>query len=385
MPDSLRVAGLFAGVGGIEEGLHRAGHETEILCESWEPAVGVLKDRFPGLPVHHDVRELQSLPDVDLIAAGFPCQDLSQAGRTSGIAGKQSGLVEHVFRLLDERRPTWLLLENVLFMLQLDRGGAMHFLVDELEKRRYRWAYRVVDSRFTGVPQRRRRVILLASRVEDPRSVLFADDAGEPSERRYRQDAFGFYWTEGLRGLGWAVDAVPTLKGGSSVGIPSPPAVWIPGADAGGQLVVPNIDAAERLQGFRAGWTTAAADGRRDGKRWKLVGNAVTVGVSEWIGRRLAEPGEMQALSVRAEVKGAWPTAAWGEKGTVYLVPEISEYPVHRRYRHLLDVVDPTRSSPLSVRAASGFLSRAEQSSLRFADGFLVSVADHIEVLSGGA
>lgn len=110
-------------------------------------------------------------------------------------------------------------------MLQLERGKAMRYLVDELEARGYSWAYRVVDTRAFGLPQRRQRVILLASRTEDARDVLFADDAA-PVNTPFSPDLWcGFFWTEGLRGLGWAVDAVPTLKGGSTIGIPSPPAI----------------------------------------------------------------------------------------------------------------------------------------------------------------
>ena len=79
----------------------------------------------------------------------------------------------------------------------------MAAITNELERMGYRWAYRVVDSRFAGVPQRRQRVMLLASRTEDPRPVLFADDAGERSPDSLADDHHGFYWTEGLRGLGW--------------------------------------------------------------------------------------------------------------------------------------------------------------------------------------
>ena len=127
--------------------------------------------------------------------------------------------------LYDCRVPL-LLLENVRNMLYLDKGEAMRFLVEEIEALGYRWAYRLVDSRFTGTPQRRQRVIFLASQDLDPCSVLFADEAGEPPESHFKDNAFGFYWTEGLRGLGWARDATPTLKAGSTIGIPSPPAIW---------------------------------------------------------------------------------------------------------------------------------------------------------------
>ena len=177
-----------------------------------------------------DVLSLEGLPDCDLVAAGFPCQDLSQAGRTAGIGGRNSGLVRRVFELLEqaEHPPRWLLLENVPFMLQLDRGDAMRYLARRLGELGYRWAYRVVDARAFGLPQRRRRVILLASRTDDPREILFHGDAGEPETPDHRGRACGFYWTEGVRGLGWAVDGVPTLKGGSTIGIPSPPAIWMP-------------------------------------------------------------------------------------------------------------------------------------------------------------
>jgi DNA (cytosine-5)-methyltransferase 1 len=158
------VIGLFAGIGGIELGLHEAGHRTQLLCEVMPEARRVLQARFPDVPLHVDVRTLNDLPPAEIIAAGFPCQDLSQAGRTAGIGGGSSGLVNHVFRLLDQHEPRWLLLENVPFMLRLERGRAMAYLTESLGARGYRWAYRVVDTRAFGLPQRRQRVLLLASR-----------------------------------------------------------------------------------------------------------------------------------------------------------------------------------------------------------------------------
>lgn len=249
------VAGLFAGIGGIERGLGSAGGHAELLCENWDAAQAVLASRFPDVRLVADVRNLRSLPKVDVVTAGFPCTDLSQAGRTGGIQGKASSLVAEVFRLLERDRAPVLVLENVRNMLVLDGGEAMRYLVAELEALGYRWAYRLVDSRFTGVPQRRQRVIFVAAREIDPRAVLFADDAGEPAPTRHAADCFGFYWTEGLRGLGWAQDAIPTLKGGSTIGIPSPPGVWAPDNEPGRRLVVPTIEEAEQLQGFPRGWT----------------------------------------------------------------------------------------------------------------------------------
>ena len=371
-----RVAGLFAGIGGIERGLHRAQHKTVLLCENEPAAKAVLETRFSGIRLHDDVRRLRSLPrDVSLIAAGFPCQDLSQAGMTSGIEGEQSGLVGEVLRLVKKHSTPWVLLENVPFMLQLAQGEAMHVITTAFEKNGYRWAYRVVDSRAFGRPQRRRRVYFLASRVGDPRTVLFADDAGEPpeSDESWRNTACGFYWTEGTRGLGWAIDATPTLKGGSGLGIPSPPAIVMPD----GRIVTPHICDAERLQGFPKNWTLPAERVAKPGMRWKLVGNAVGVDAAVWIGRRLARPRipidyETTPLTDHRH----WPAAAWNVgRGRERVAA--SEWPQRLPY-HSLEAFLRLPPKPLSLKAASGFLQRAEQSRLRFQEGFLDALRAHI-------
>ena len=381
-PGRFKVAGLFAGIGGIELGLRSAGGHAELLCENWEPASSVLGVQFPDVPLVGDVRDLRALPKVDVVAAGFPCTDLSQAGLTKGIRGSASGLVSEVFRLLRKSRTPVLLLENVRNMLVLDGGEAMRYLVAELEGLGYRWAYRLVDSRFTGVPQRRQRVMFVASTEIDPRAVLFADDAGEPDSRRYSTDLCGFYWTEGLRGLGWARDAVPTLKGGSTIGIPSPPAIWAPENELGLRLVMPSIEEAEQLQGFPTDWTCpAVSHGRHRGTRWKLVGNAVTVGVSSWIGKRLVEPGEPYLEGAPIQGGDRWPTAAYGASGKAWAV-DISMWPTQERYTHLAEVVDAKSAAPVSFRGSAGFLSRAERGSLRFAPRFLQDVAEHVRFMN---
>lgn len=376
------VAGLFAGIGGIELGLQESGAQAKLLCEWWDPAQAVLRERFVGTPLVGDVREVDRLPDVDLVTAGFPCTDLSQAGRTKGIAGEASGLVEEVFRLVAGRRVPLLLLENVRNMLVLDKGEAMRFLVDELESLGYRWAYRLVDSRFTGVPQRRQRVIFLASQDLDPRSVLFADEAAQPDDDFFNDDLYGFSWTEGLRGLGWARDAVPTLKAGSTIGIPSPPAIWNPHGPLGRRIVTPLVTDAERLQGFPQGWTEPANEvSSRKGTRWKLAGNAVTVGVSRWVGERLQDPGE-PALDGRPLNPGdRWPTAAYGSNGKAWAV-NLSLWPRHDPYTHLSELVDVDSAPPLSARAASGFYSRTQRASLNFVEQFIIDIAEHAEFMS---
>ena len=366
--EHLTVAGLFAGIGGIEVGLAQSGHESTILCEIDPGAARILGRRFPHARLSDDVRSLRNLSDAQLVTAGFPCQDLSQAGRTAGIRGGQSSLVSHVFRLLDSRKRgvRWLLLENVPFMLHLDRGRGMRYLVDELEARGFNWAYRVVDTQAFGLPQRRQRVILLASKTEDPCNVLFVDDA-DPVHPEFDNTAWcGFYWTEGLRGLGWAVDAVPTLKGGSTIGIPSPPAIWNP---LDGSITTPEIRDAERLQGFEADWTLPALDakGVRRGHRWKLVGNAVSVPVARWVGHRVSCPGVFDESRVGESVRPgvAWPRAAFGRRGSLPRAVLVTMWPVGTRRVHLADFVEFPRT-PLSARAALGFKSRLDVSPLRY-------------------
>ncbi len=384
--DKLRVAGLFAGIGGIEAGLQLSGHEASLLCEIDTGAHRVLTERFQDAKVVRDVTKLRSVGNVDLVTAGFPCQDLSQAGRTAGIGGRNSGLVGEVFRLLDvnkRRTPRWLLLENVSFMLSLDRGRAMRHLIRELEERKYNWAYRVVSTRAFGLPQRRHRVILLASRTEDPRGYLLNEDIGEGA-RKSNLDAWcGFYWTEGSRGLGWADDGVPTLKGGSTIGIPSSPAIWNP---RDGSIFTPDIRDAERLQGFDADWTRPAIDveGVRRGHRWKLVGNAVSVPVAKWLGERLSAPRVFEDLEGDPLDRcRSWPRAAWGYGGEVRAV-DLSMWPVRWPTEHLADFLRYP-GSPLSERAAAGFLSRARASSLSFRPGFLDAVERHIAAMKRAA
>jgi DNA (cytosine-5)-methyltransferase 1 len=376
--NTMRVAGLFAGIGGLELPFHRRGHTTELLCDAWDVSRKVLGRRFPDVPLHGDVRSIDQLPDIEVVTAGFPCTDLSQAGRTAGIHGEQSGVVAEVFRLLERSDATWLVLENVRNMLWLDSGEAMRYLTRELEGLGFSWAYRLVDSRFSGVPQRRHRVLLVASRTEDPRGVLFADDAGEPDDL-YREDVFGFYWTEGLGGLGWAPDCVPPLKGGSTVGIPSPPAIWVPTNPLGRRLVVPSIGEAERLQSFPEGWTSPVDTVNRNGPRWRLVGNAVTVGVGEWLVGRLEQPGTWLQGRAGPHEGDRWPSAAFGHQGRVYKV-DASTWPERRAYTHLTDLVDVTAAEPLSHRATAGFLDRTSRSTLHFVEEFILDAKEHAEV-----
>lgn len=378
----MRVAGLFAGIGGFELGLSRSGHEASLLCDVLPASRAVLAAHFPDAAYHDDITTLRALPgDVDLLCAGFPCQDLSQAGRTAGLDGARSGLIGEVFRLLAKRRVPWVVVENVPFMLQLSGGGAMRAIVDEFERLGYRWAYRVVDSYGFGLAQRRERVFLAASLDGDPAHVLLADECPlTRPQTRMGEIAHGFYWTEGRGGLGWAVDAVPTLKNGSTIGIPSPPAVLLPD----GRIIKPGIRDGESLQGFPRGWTHPAESVARASARWSLVGSAVSVPVAEWIGSRLLTPGTFDATrDCGFPTAGKAPRAARFDGRDRHAV-DIGVDPLGIRPLPLTEFLKDTEGQQLlSAKATAGFLDRTRRAKLRFADGFIDAVERHLLAVGG--
>jgi DNA (cytosine-5)-methyltransferase 1 len=369
------VAALFAGVGGLELGLKRSGFRTVFACEIDKTAQQLLRVRFPEARLWSDIQTLRALPSTTVVTAGFPCQDLSQAGLTAGLRGSQSGLITEVFRLLKHADPEWVVLENVPFMLHLNRGRALKFVLSQLQALQFRWAYRIVDTRAFGLPQRRRRVIIVASRRNDPRQVLLSDDAPE-NRAPDVGTAFGFYWTEGNTGLGWAVNAIPPLKRGSAFGIASPPAIWCQGEG----IMTPDIRDAERLQGFPPGWTSLGRGTVRVSARWHFLGNAVSVPVSRWIGRRLNRPKSYDSEKDPKLTRGGrWPTAAWWMGNGIH-ISSVTEYPVSRSFKGL-DTFLRFPPTPLSITATAGFLERARASSLRFAPGFLDALETHLQVL----
>lgn len=389
-PSALSFVSIFSGVAGLDLGLTAAGGTAVELCEYWEPARRVLRAQLPGLPLAADVRDFTPTEEHALLAAGFPCVDLSHAGRQAGIFGEQSGLVTEVFRIASETTPEWIVLENVPNLLRLGRGAGIRLIISELESRGYHWAYRVLDSRAFGVAQRRNRVVILASQTPGAAAcALLGDDTNleamfvEPSNT----DASGFYWTEGRRGVGLVKGALPTLKGGSTVGAPSAPAVWRPSAELGERIVLPSIEDAEELQGFVRGWTSAAEVVGEPNARWKLVGNAVTVGLGKWVGHRVltAIRGTAQhpAGAVRDE-RRPWPDAAFGGPALEVRAVAASRWPVQLPVKPLDDVLAHEGLRPLSHRATKGFLSRIEESGIKLEREFLRDLEGHLSFMRAG-
>ena len=167
----MNAVSLFAGVGGFDLALERNGIDVVAAVEIDANARGVLKHRFPKTTLFNDVCEVTGEqliaagfdPRDGIIVGGFPCQDLSVAGKRAGLAGKRSGLFWEICRLLDETRAQTFILENVPGLLSSNNGRDMATVVQALVERGYRIGWRVLDAQFFGVPQRRRRVFIVGS------------------------------------------------------------------------------------------------------------------------------------------------------------------------------------------------------------------------------
>lgn len=283
-------------------------------------------------------------------------------------------------------KPEWLVLENVPNLLRLGRGAGIRFVIEELQKLGYHWAYRVLDSRAFGVAQRRNRVVILASRTPGAAAnALLGDDTNLDAvwEEPTSAEASGFYWTEGRRGVGLVRGAVPTLKGGSTVGAPSAPAIWRPGAELGQKIVLPAIEDAEELQGFARGWTSSAEVAGERNSRWKLVGNAVTVGLGTWIGERVlaTAAGTTHRAGAIFDERRPWPEAAFGGPSHPVRAVVASRWPVNWASKSLDEVVKQNPLRPLSFRAVNGFLSRIEESGINLDAGFLGDLEAHLSFM----
>jgi DNA (cytosine-5)-methyltransferase 1 len=196
----MRCGSLFSGIGGMDYGLAKAGFQHEFFAEADAYRRRVLMRHWPGVPVYDDVasvRRLQRDGDgrrnedatgglsvgLDLLAGGFPCQDLSVAGRRAGLAGARSGLFFEFARVADDlvRDGGWIVVENVPGLLSSQHGRDFAIVLASLAEFGFHdLAWRVLDSRYFGVPQRRRRVFVVGRRAsgDGARQVLLEPESG---------------------------------------------------------------------------------------------------------------------------------------------------------------------------------------------------------------
>lgn len=255
----------------------------------------VLAHHFPSTTLHGDFRAIErdpSAPPLDVLVGGTPCQSFSLAGFRAGIRDPRGALALHYFLLVARLRPRWFLWENVSGALAIDGGRAFGTILRAVEELGYGWAYRVLDARYYGTPQRRRRVFLLGhsgGSWQRPASVLFDREGvqgpdpkgGTPRPSRPSHPPGGpgaedrSYPREGLanallaRREGWDPDQTFPI-------------------DVNGPRRLTPVEC-ERLQGFPDNWTRIPFEGDPDPypDRLRAIGNSIHVPTLHWLGERL--------------------------------------------------------------------------------------------------
>lgn len=251
----------------------------------------VLRRHWPEVPLHADITTLKAkdIPAAEVWAAGWPCQDLSN-GNTNrqGLKGARSGLFYDLVDLAREVQPRWIVLENVVGLLSADDGTAFESVIDELETLGYMGGWFACNTRDVGLPHHRERIFVIATHRSDAAIQLLADgserDGDSPAGRTrgahagpdLRGDASGdgplLVQRRGGFGYTKAKGICPTIRAQS-------------GRHQGGHSDRP-IVCRQKLDVGRM----READGlsrRMDGRRGRLIGNAVSPAITEWIGRQI--------------------------------------------------------------------------------------------------
>ena len=290
----MRVASFFAGIGGFDLGFQRAGMEIVFHCEIDEHCQKVLKRHWPKVPLHGDITTLKgrgaTIPSAELWCAGWPCQDLSHANATErkGLAGERSGLFYDFIELVKEVRPAWLVMENVPGLLSAEQGIALETVTDTLEENGYLGGWVACNTLDAGLPHNRDRVFFIATYRSGRAYNFFADcgelygdfKKGDESREETRPDFRGITERDAplvvqrRGGFGYtkAKSFSPTIRAQT-------------GGHQGGHSDRP-ILCRQKLDVDRVRETDGLSR-RLDGRRGRLIGNALSPTVAEWIGRKI--------------------------------------------------------------------------------------------------
>lgn len=316
----MNVASFFSGVGGLDLGLERAGMRVVSQCEADPWRRRVLAERFPGVPITDDVREVvadgrerierddrpradagrDQRPPCDLVVGGVPCQDWSVAGKRAGIRGARSGLFfDWTDRIADELArggARWVLFENVPGLLSASNGRDFGIVLATLAGLGYGLCWRVLDARFFGVPQRRRRVFIVGHLGTDGGPAVRALGQGgegdlaagecswQAAARRARAsvEGDGRVTALGQETAGTLGKQVTESGGVRTTDLDNH------GAYVGGSTVrrLTPVEC-ERLMSWPDDWTAIDGPGTPDGRRYAACGDGVVSNVTEWIARRI--------------------------------------------------------------------------------------------------
>lgn len=176
----LRLGSLFAGIGGFDLAAKWMGWQTAWVSEIEPYACAVLKKRFPDAPNLGDITKIDGTktPPIDMLVGGFPCQDISLAGKGEGIGGERSGLWKHYARLIEETQPRWVVIENVSAL----RSRGLGVVLQDLSAIRYDAEWHCIPAAAVGAPHRRDRIWIVAYPNSKPVTDLFSRVRAERSE-----------------------------------------------------------------------------------------------------------------------------------------------------------------------------------------------------------
>lgn len=288
----LQVASFFSGIGGFDLGFEMAGMTVAMQCEVDTFCRKVLKKHWPDVPLYGDITEIKAdqIPYADIYVAGFPCQDVSLAnqGKRKGLEGERSGLFHELMRLVEERQPQWIVLENVPGLLNSHSGRDFADVLNTLDRSGYGVSWRVFDSKFFGTPQRRRRVFLVGSFGSIRSAQVLLDDQPftvptRPSQCQEQTTSTGFrnsnqestVYSIQHASVGRKHTAGPQSKGFRNDG-----ETWTLDSRGSSDVVCKTNDSfgVRETSGFSCGL---------DSRRFRVLGNAVTVYVAKYIAERI--------------------------------------------------------------------------------------------------
>ena len=270
---SVRVFSMFSGIGGFELGIQQSDINTELVgyAEIDKYAISIFEKQFTGVTNYGDATAItaSNLPDFDLLVGGFPCQAFSIAGKQQGFSDTRGTLFFDIARICAEKRPRYLVLENVKGLLSHDGGQTFQRILRVLADLGYRVEWQVLNSKNFGVPQNRERVFIVGYLGERSGQEIFPLTTYSQSASVVALQQLNKAESQGNRiydSSGLATTLASQAGGlGAKTGLYQ--------IDTQVRRLTPTE--CERLQGFPDGWTA----GLSDTQRYKTLGNAVTVPV----------------------------------------------------------------------------------------------------------
>jgi len=294
MKPYLQVASFFSGIGGFDLGFELAGMTVVMQCEIDSFCRQVLQKHWPDVPLYKDISEIdpQEIPHADVYVAGFPCQDLSLAnqGKRKGLTGERSGLFHEFMRIVDQRKPRWIVLENVPGLLNSNSGKDFGIVLNTLDKSGYGVSWRTLDSKYFGTPQRRRRVFIVGSFGSIRSAQVLLDDQSFTIDIKQSQcpekiPTIGFrnsHRKTNIYSIQHAAIGRKHTAGPQSKGFRNDGETWTLDSRGSSDVVCQTDDS------FGIRETSRLPNGL-DSRRFRVLGNAVTVQVAKYIGQRILE------------------------------------------------------------------------------------------------